>query len=106
MHHYEDHKQSFWQITNHLAYNQMLLIYQLAKFQQNYLLNVLKFLIHSQIFFLQNLSMTTLISEMPYFRIIALLFMTVKFYHYLAIVWRTSVQHGELLCVESGGFHG
>ncbi len=31
---------------------------------------------------------------MPYFRIIALIFMAVTFYHYLAIVWRTSIQHG------------
>ncbi len=36
--------------------------------------------------------MSTLISEMPYFRTIALLFMPVKFYHYLAIVWRTYIQ--------------
>ncbi len=44
--------------------------------------------------------------RMPYFRIIALLFMPVKLYHYLAIVWRISIQLGELRCVESGGFHG
>ncbi len=42
------------------------------------LLNVLKILIESQIFFLHILSMPTLISEMPYFRIIALLFMAVN----------------------------
>ncbi len=46
--------------------------------------------------------MPTLNSEMPYFRIIALVLVAVKFYHYLAIVWRTPIKHGELLCVESG----
>ncbi len=56
--------------------------------------------------FLVILSIPTLISEMPYFKIIALLFMAIKFYHYLAIVWRISIQLGELRCVESGGFHG
>ncbi len=25
---------------------------------------------------------------------------------FLAIIWRTSIQHGQLLCIESGGFHG
>ncbi len=45
----------------------------------------------------------TLISEMPYFRIIALRFMAVKFYHYLAIVWRISIQLGELWCVRVWG---
>ncbi len=69
-----------------------------------YVLNV-TILIDIQIFFLQILSMPTLISEMPYFRIIALLFMAVKFYHCLAIVWRITIQLGELRCVESGGFH-
>ncbi len=56
--------------------------------------------------FQQILNMPTLILAMPYFRIIALRFMAVKFFHYLAIVWRISIQHEELLCVESGGFHG
>ncbi len=55
-------------------------------FTSSALLNVLKILIDSQILFLEILSMPTLISEMRYFRLIALLFMAVQFYHYLAIV--------------------
>ncbi len=43
------------------------------------------FLIDCQIFFLLILCMPTRISEMPYFRIIALLFVAVKFYHYLVM---------------------
>ncbi len=43
--------------------------------------------------------------RMPYFRTIAHLLMTVKFYDYLAIVWMISIQLGELRYIESGGFH-
>ncbi len=67
---------------------------------------MLKILKDSLICFLQILSMPTLLSEMPYFRIIAFLFIMVRFYNYLAIVWRTSIQLVVVLCIEFGGFHG
>ncbi len=57
-------------------------------------------------FILLILNEPTLISEMCYFRIIALLFMAVRFYHYLTIVWSTSIQHEKCQCVEFGGFLG
>ncbi len=70
------------------------------------LLNSVEYFNKQSNIFLHILSMPTLISEMPYFRIIAFLIMAVRFYHYLVILWRTSTQHGELLYVKSGRFNG